>query len=100
MAVDTNDFRARLQDSIKVAATALTELGAKEVYVFGSAARGTLRPDSDIDLAVSGLPAKIFFRAVSKASDILGRPADIIDLDDESPLVRYLKSSGELIRVR
>ena len=89
-----------LRSSIEAAADILQALGATEVYVFGSAARGLLREDSDVDLAVSGLPAAVFFRAASKAADALGRPADLVDLDDESPAVRYLRSSGELVRVR
>jgi predicted nucleotidyltransferase len=90
----------RLRSSIEAAADVLKDLGATEVYVFGSAAHGSLRPDSDIDLAVSGLRPSVFFRAASKAADALGRPADLVDLDDESPAVRYLRGSGELVRVR
>lgn len=77
----------------------LRGMGATEVFVFGSAAKGALRPDSDIDLAASGLPARVYFSAVSKASDLLGRPVDLVDLDDPTPLVRYLIESGELVRV-
>jgi predicted nucleotidyltransferase len=89
-----------LRGAIETAADVLRGLGAREVYVFGSATRDELRPDSDIDLAVTGLPAAVFFRAVSKVSDILRRPADLLDLDDETPIVLYLKASGELVRVR
>jgi hypothetical protein len=53
-----------------------------------------------IDMAVSGLPARLYFSAVSRASDILGRPVDLVDLDDDTALVRYLVESQELIRVR
>jgi predicted nucleotidyltransferase len=90
----------RLRNSIEAAADILKSYGATEVYVFGSAVHGSLRPESDVDLAVSGLPATVFFRAASKAADILGRPADLVDLDDESPAIQYLRSSGELVRVR
>jgi predicted nucleotidyltransferase len=91
---------ARLRSSIEAAADVLRAFGAREVYVFGSAAHGSLRAESDIDLAVSGLPPSIFFRAASKAADFLNRPADLVDLDDESPAVRYLRNGGELVRVR
>jgi predicted nucleotidyltransferase len=62
-------------------------------------ATGELRPDSDIDTAVSGLPARVYFSAVSKASDLVGRPVDLVDLDDDTPIIRYLLGSGELVRV-
>jgi len=88
-------------DTVALAAVAhlLRDMGANEVFVFGSATKGGLRPDSDIDMAVTGLPSRVYFSAVSQASDILGRPVDLVDLDDPSPLVRYLLRSGELVRV-
>jgi predicted nucleotidyltransferase len=66
------------------------------VFIFGSAVKGRLRPDSDIDMAVTGLPSQVYFSAISKASDLLGRPVDLVDLDDPTPLVEYLLGSGEL----
>lgn len=86
-------------EAVLVAAKLLLSMGASHVYIFGSAATGELRPDSDIDIAVSGLPARVYFSAASKASDILHRPADLVDLDDDTPLARYLLGSGELVRV-
>ncbi len=81
------------------AANLFRRMGATEVFVFGSAAKGALRPDSDIDMAVTGLPPKVYFSAISKASDLLGRPVDLVDLDDPTPLVRHLRGSGALVRV-
>jgi predicted nucleotidyltransferase len=84
---------------IEKAAAALKAAGAREVYVFGSAGKGRLRPDSDVDIAVAGLPPEGFFRAMGKASRAVGRPVDLIDLDVENPFTRYLKEEGELQRV-
>ena len=84
---------------IEKAAAALKAAGAREVYVFGSASKGKLRPESDVDMVVSGLPPEVFFGAIGKASRALGRPVDLIDLDVESPFTRYLKEEGELRRV-
>lgn len=88
-----------LKKRIERAAAVLKAAGAREVYVFGSAASGKLREDSDIDLAVSGLPPEQFFEALGKAGDALGRTVDVIDLDDPTPFTRYLKEEGELQRV-
>ena len=88
-----------LREGIQRAAAALRELGAREVYVFGSAARGTLRGGSDVDLAVSGLPPEVFFRAMGCAADALGREIDLVDLDEDDPFTRYLREEGELLRV-
>lgn len=88
-------------DSTELAAAAslLRRLGATEVFLFGSAASGQLRTTSDVDIAVRGLPPSVYFSAVSKAGDVLGRPVDLVDLDDLTPGVRYLLGSGQLIRV-
>jgi len=66
---------------------------------FGSAAKGGLRPGPDVDMAVTGLPSQVYFSAISKASELLGRPVDLVDLDEPTPLVCYLLGSGELVRV-
>lgn len=84
---------------IKRAAGALKGAGAREVYLFGSASKGVLRDDSDIDFAVSGLPPEKFFKAMGQAGDILQRNIDLVDLDEVNPFTRYLKEEGELERV-
>jgi predicted nucleotidyltransferase len=86
-------------NSILAAADVLQRMGATQVYVFGSLTKDRLRPDSDVDMAVRGLPPRIYFAAVSKASDILRRNVDLVDLDDPTPLVLHLIHSGELVRV-
>ncbi|HEX5410304.1 MAG TPA: nucleotidyltransferase domain-containing protein [Terriglobia bacterium] len=50
-------FESRIEE----AAAALKAAGAREVYVFGSAATGKMRENSDVDMAVSNLPAGVFF---------------------------------------
>ena len=88
-----------LTTRIRNAADALKGAGAREVYVFGSAANGTLRASSDVDLAVSGLPPERFFEAMGEAADILRRALDLVDLDEDTPFTRYLKEEHELVRV-
>jgi predicted nucleotidyltransferase len=87
------------QDAVAKAAALFIGLGASPVFVFGSAVKGQLRANSDIDMAVSGLPPRVYFSAVSQATDLIGRPVDLVDLDDDSGLVRYLRERGELVRV-
>ena len=90
-----DDLRARIARAAEV----LRAFGAREVYVFGSAASGTMRPDSDVDLAVSGLPPRVFFKAMGGASDAVGREIDLIDLDDDTLFTQYLRRKGKLHRV-
>jgi predicted nucleotidyltransferase len=88
-----------LETRIREAAKRLIERGAREVYVFGSFTTGRLRPDSDIDLGVVGLPAKVFFRAMAEVSRIVERPVDLVALDRDDEVTRSLRSSGDLRRV-
>ncbi len=92
-------MNASIEIQIQRATAVLKAAGAREVYVFGSAASEKMRSDSDVDIAVSGLPPDVFFRAMSDAERALGRPLDLIDLDEDNPFTRYLKSEGELLRV-
>ena len=90
---------AEIASSIDQVVAILKNSGAKRVYLFGSAARGTMRDDSDVDLAVSGLPPEYFFMALSAASNVANRPVHLIDLDEVTPFTRYLIEEGELQRV-
>ena len=81
------------------AVAALKEFGAKEVYVFGSAVEGRFSEHSDIDMAMSGLPPKVFFAAMGEAMSVLGCSLDLIDLDNENAFTRYLKMNGKPQRV-
>ena len=83
-------------DLIKKAAEKLKAAGAREVYLFGSAARGTMGERSDIDLAVSGLPPENFFQVLAQVEDIFQRPIDLVDLDEENPFTLYLREENEL----
>ena len=87
------------QTELKKAARILLEAGAREVFVFGSAARGKERAESDLDLAVRGLPPERFFAAMSAITFAISKPFDLIDLDEENPFTHYLETEGELLRV-
>ena len=87
------------RDALLAAAKLLRSMGATQVFAFGSAIHGGMRPDSDVDMAGTGLPSRVYFSAVSKAWDLLGRPVDLVDLDFPTPVVRHLLTSGTLVRV-
>ena len=74
-------------DGYSVAKYIATELmrhyGAKKIILFGSLARGDLHIRSDIDLAVWGMPAAKFYRAVAFATGFSKTwKVDIVDGDD------------------
>ena len=88
-----------LAERIKKAAQVFVAAGAREVYLFGSAANGTMREDSDIDFATRGLPDEFFFRTIARAADVLQCPLDLVELSDDSAFTRYLEEEKELVRV-
>lgn len=64
---------------------ALAPLGAKSISVFGSVARRSERPDSDVDLLVDLEPGVGLFallRMQGVAQEILGRPVDLVPRAD------------------
>lgn len=88
-----------LQQAIEQAAAILKAAGADAVYLFGSTVEGPVRPDSDIDMAVAGLPPARFFQAMGQTMFVLPRSLDLVDLDVDTPFTRYLKQKGKLHRV-
>ena len=65
----------------------------RELSLFGSAVRGELRPDSDLDILVTFQPeARIGFLTLSRMarelSELLGRPVDLVPKDGLKPAIR------------
>lgn len=88
-----------LTPDIQRAVEILLRNGAREIYLFGSHARGDATNESDLDFAVCGMPPENFFRAVGEACSTLSVPVDIVDLDGSSPALNYLKEHGDFFRV-
>jgi predicted nucleotidyltransferase len=68
--------------------------GIVELALFGSAARGELRPDSDVDLLVTFAPdARLslfdFAQIQAELSDLFGRTVDLVERGSiENPFMR------------
>ena len=87
-----------LKKDISLAAEILMRDGCREVYVFGSLAKGTFSADSDIDLAIVGLPKERFFSAYGRILEV-HRRVDLVGLDYDSDFGNRLRSVGTLSRV-
>jgi predicted nucleotidyltransferase len=64
--------------------------GLESLWLFGSEAQGTARPDSDIDLAAlfRGAPPPLdVLGARGDLEEIFGRDVDLVDLDRASPIL-------------
>lgn len=75
--------RAEVLQVIAAHREELAALGVAEVWLFGSAARDELRPDSDIDVLVrlSRPLGLAFFDLAPVLEDWLGRPVDVGTFD-------------------
>ena len=82
-----------------LAARILKAAGSREVYIFGSAAKGDVEKANDIDFAISGLPPELFFTTMGRVQMALPRQIDLIDLDEDNSFTRYLKDEHELVRI-
>lgn len=83
--------------SIRVDSESLAELcrryGVQQLSLFGSAARGEMRPDSDIDLVVEFHPAARiglirFESLVEELETLTGRRVDLVTKSGLKPSVR------------
>lgn len=70
--------------------TLAADFGFTRLAVFGSVARGTARPDSDIDLIVQSPPGTSsfeFLRFKQLLEEVLGREVDLIDYGGLKPKI-------------
>ncbi len=97
--MDMQTLPEGLRTDIDRAVSTLMGMGAKEVFLFGSLSTDTWSETSDIDLAVRGLEPSRFFEAYALASRELSRELDLVDLDHEKPMARFLTETKRLVRL-
>lgn len=81
---------AASRDAILAAAA---DCGAHDVRVFGSAVRGPLAPDSDLDLLIALAPDRSLLdriRLKHRLEDLLGRRVDVVN---EKALHRVIRDA-------
>ena len=98
MTVELN-LSADLRNAISMAAEILLHDGCKEVYLFGSVAKGTFTADSDVDLATVGLPKDKFFSSYGRILSQVRARVDLVALDYDQDFGNRLKAAGTLTRV-
>lgn len=85
----TNDGQIPI-DRQRLSAVA-AQFGLRLVLLFGSAARGQVRPDSDCDIAVAGCPPDRFGDLSGALQGTIrgGAELDLVRLEPADPLFRY-----------
>ena len=82
-------WRARIEARLPQVVRLLAEdFGATRVLLFGSLARGTARPESDVDLLVDGLPLERLIEATARVDRLLAEAnANLVPADRVRPEV-------------
>ncbi|OQW91350.1 MAG: DNA polymerase subunit beta [Thiotrichaceae bacterium IS1] len=74
------------------------QFGVTHIILFGSLAKGTFKEDSDIDLAVAGIPARQFFAALGAINSQSRVWVDLKPLEDLEPHFRQcVLATGECL---
>jgi predicted nucleotidyltransferase len=74
--------------------------GAEDVRIFGSVARGTDRPGSDLDLLARFPPGFSLFQLMALEADVeevLGVPVDVVSDHGESPTLQRARAEAVLL---
>lgn len=66
---------------------------AKRIVLFGSASKDNMK-NRDIDLAVEGIPDKLFFQFYSELIFNLSQPVDLVDISKKSKFSEIVTSEG------
>ena len=87
------------QEDIKKAVSLLKNEGCRNVFLFGSMVTGKIHANSDIDIGISGLPPKSFFRVYANLDRALASNVDLVDFDLRKDFYAHLSSLGEVVEV-
>jgi predicted nucleotidyltransferase len=60
---------------------------------------GNVHDNSDIDIGISGLPPKFFFRVSAHLDRELKNKVDLVDFDLYNDFYTHLNSLGEIIEI-
>jgi len=99
MGMNMDRIPERYQEDIKKAVIFLKNEGCKAIYLFGSLVTGKIHHYSDIDIGITGLPAKKFFRVYALLDKELSHKIDLVDFDLCTDLFNLLNSLGEVAEI-
>jgi predicted nucleotidyltransferase len=97
--MDMDKIPVKYQEDIKKAVIFLKNEGCKAVYLFGSMITGKIHQNSDIDIGITGLPAKKYFRVYALLDKELSNRIDLVDFDLYKDLFNLLNSLGEIAEI-
>ena len=97
--MDLDKIPVKYREDIKKAAVLLKNEGCTAVYLFGSMVTGEIHQNSDIDIGITGLPAKKYFRVYANLDKELSNKVDLVDFDLNKDFYSLLNSLGEVAEI-
>jgi len=98
----TSEFMGKIpikyREDIKKATNLLKNKGCN-VFLFGSMVTGEISKNSDIDIGISGLPPKNFFRIYAELDKETSNKIDLVDFDIQKDFYNLLDSLGEVVKI-
>jgi len=88
----------KYQEDIRKATDLLKNEGC-DVFLFGSIVTGEMNNNSDIDIGISGLPPKRFFRVYANLDKETSNKIDLVDFDTQKDFYNLLNSLGEVVKI-
>lgn len=93
------DIPSDFLKDIEQAVSTLKEAGSREIFLFGSLSNNKASTKSDIDMAITGIPAEKFFEVYSKTARNLVHDLDLVDLDHEKEFAAFLRENNRLVQI-
>ncbi|MGE5342525.1 MAG: nucleotidyltransferase family protein [Candidatus Omnitrophota bacterium] len=95
------DYKLKLETKLNQATEYLKSIGCSKIILFGSLNDGVFNESSDIDLAVSGISPRTYFKTVAEISSIVGWKIDLVPIDYVSGKFKSkIISEGRMIYAR
>ncbi len=73
-----------------------SQYGVHRILLFGSSLKPHLE-SADIDIAVEGIPAELFFKFYGELMFKLSKPLDVVDLSLDNSFTRIVKEEGVIL---
>lgn len=73
--------KSGIKDRLTIATEYLKSIGCKEIILFGSLVDEDIDEFSDIDLAVSGISPRTYFKTLVEISSVVGGKVDLVTMD-------------------
>ena len=97
--MNINEIPEKYRYDIEKATFLLKNEGCKDVYLFGSIVTGKIHENSDIDIGITGLPPKKFFKVYASLDKNLSNKIDLVDFDLRKDFFVILNTLGEVIKL-